>query len=51
MEIELFLNEFATKEIDDAFLLEKNKIEDYLTYYKLLLNYVVALKRVLIDKL
>lgn len=38
MEIGLFLNELVTKEIDEAFLLAKNKIDEYPTCYKLLLN-------------
>ena len=47
MEIGLFLNELANKEIDEAFLLAKNKIDEYPTCYKLLLNCAAVLKGML----
>ena len=47
MEIGLFLNELANKEIDEAFLLAKNKIDEYPTCYKLLLNCALVLKGML----
>ena len=43
----MFLNELANKEIDEAFLLAKNKIDEYPTCYKLLLNCAAVLKGML----